>query len=72
MAYHADVMEFSPPRGDHVTASTQRARMAVEQIAAGGMVVVVDRDAPDNMGMLVMAAAHAQTDSLRAFAMSWG
>jgi len=42
--------------------------MAVEQIAAGGMVVVVDRDAPDNMGMLVMAAAHAQTDSLRAFA----
>ncbi len=60
-------MELSAAAGDHVAASTRRALTAVQRIADGAAVVVIDRDAPDNMGMLVMAAQYVDAGSLRTF-----
>lgn len=38
---------------------------ALETIAAGGFVLVVDRDAPDSLGMLVVAGEHADAEHLQ-------
>jgi len=67
MSYHAGVVELSAAADDRFAVSATAAETAIAEIAKGRMVVVIDRDAPDNMGMLVMGAEHADGASLRSF-----
>jgi 3,4-dihydroxy 2-butanone 4-phosphate synthase/GTP cyclohydrolase II len=60
-------MELGTSARDEAVAALSATERALAQIVNGGAVIVADGPGPDNMGMLVMAAEHADVDSLRTF-----
>lgn len=58
-------VERSEQRAPEPEPSTDAARGAVEAFGAGQMVVVVDRDGPDSLGLVLMPAQHANAEALR-------